>query len=84
MSQRYLTKAELNMLLAGLRSLQMVRRQDMMTAGILEILEDDLDDDKLIAVNEHLAENIEHLVDGLVGRSVQFTVEGDFDDNYEI
>jgi vacuolar-type H+-ATPase subunit F/Vma7 len=81
MSQRYLTKAELNMLLAGLRSLQMVRRQDMMTAGILEILEDDLDDDELIAVNEHLAENIETLVDDLVCRNVQFTVEGDFDDD---
>jgi hypothetical protein len=53
----------------------------MMTAGILEILEDDLDDDELIAVNEHLAENIETLVDDLVCRNVQFTVEGDFDDD---
>jgi hypothetical protein len=76
MSQRYLTRAEYNAIVAGLRCLQQVREQcggdlppDLQDILVNECGDEDLDD-----------LDIDMLCEDLDTRNVQLTVEGDFDD----
>ena len=77
MSRRYMTKAEHNAILCGLRCLQQVRQQCAgdLTDDLQEILSDDLEDGDDITDEE-----IDQLCEDINMDEVQLTVEEDEDD----